>query len=223
MDFNQWLEREGLSLLAEVFAANHIDDVEILADLNDAELEAIGIPIGSRKKIQRALAGQGFRSDEAQAAAPQAAPPESTPPPIQDQLPPAPQTQDQQPVVPAVPAEAPQQVEPQPASPVATLHLSHPASPPQAQAVQATRHQPKAKNGRKATAVMIAVGVHVALILLAATLTIFRRLQGRARDHRRHCPAFGHAAAGDEKEDRAKAGQARSFRRVGCRRTDGAA
>ncbi len=173
MNFNEWLESEGLGLMAEVFAANHIDEVEILADLNDAELESLGIPIGARKKIRRALARLGYEVEDTQALSPQMAVPETAPSPPESLSP------DQQP---AWSEETAQEAEPQPASgaPVAPAQAAaFPteafASPPQEQASQpqATHHQPKAKNSRKATAIMVAVGVHVAIILIATTLTIF--------------------------------------------------
>lgn len=67
------IERSGDLDPAEILAANHINDVEILADLNDVELEAIGIPIGARKKIRRALARLGYEVEDTQALSPQPA------------------------------------------------------------------------------------------------------------------------------------------------------
>ena len=173
MNFNEWLEHESLGSLAEVLAANHIDEVEILADLNDAELEAIGIPIGARRKIRRALARLGFEVENTQALAPRQSPP------IQDQLSPESLTQDSHAPVPQPVSPDPQITQPNLDPPAASTspapNLSPPASSPQVQEfqAQATRHEPKAKNSRKATAIMVAVGVHVALIIIATTLTIF--------------------------------------------------
>ncbi len=178
MDFNEWLEGEGLSSLSEVFAANHIDEVEILADFNDAESDAIGIPIGARKKIRRALARLGYEVENTQALTPPAAH-QATQAPVET----APEPASWAPVQhPASPETIQPQVEPQhfseapvqPTQPAASVDQTYTA-PLQAQVsqTQATRHEPKAKNSRKATAIMIAVGVHVALIIIATTLKIF--------------------------------------------------
>jgi len=50
-----WLSRLGLGAYAERFAANDID-LSVLRDLTDADLEALGMTLGHRRKLQRALA-----------------------------------------------------------------------------------------------------------------------------------------------------------------------
>src|SRR5262245_30528341 len=50
----QWLEQLGLSQYAEVFAENDVD-LEALRLLNDAELERLGVSLGHRKKLLRAI------------------------------------------------------------------------------------------------------------------------------------------------------------------------
>ncbi|MDF1753346.1 MAG: DUF1592 domain-containing protein [Verrucomicrobiales bacterium] len=63
MDFNEWLERQGLGKYAATFAAHGIDEVEILGDISDTELASLGIPVGARKKILRAISqGTGAAS-----------------------------------------------------------------------------------------------------------------------------------------------------------------
>ena len=171
MDFNGWLESEGLGKHADALAANDIDEVEILADLNDAELESLGIPIGARKKIRRALARLGHEVENTQAFSPQLAAPEarSSPP---ETLSVDPQSASSE--APAQePASEPASGAPVEPAPITPSHLAPVTSSPQAFDAQATRHEPKAKNSRKATAIMVAVGVHVALIIIATTLTIF--------------------------------------------------
>jgi class 3 adenylate cyclase/tetratricopeptide (TPR) repeat protein len=53
-----WLESLGLGKYAQRFAENHID-ASVLRDLTDQDLEKIGIPLGHRKKMLRAIAGLG--------------------------------------------------------------------------------------------------------------------------------------------------------------------
>jgi class 3 adenylate cyclase/predicted ATPase len=51
----KWLEQLGLAAYAQRFADNHID-ASVLRDLTEADLEKIGIPLGHRKKLMRAIA-----------------------------------------------------------------------------------------------------------------------------------------------------------------------
>ncbi|NRB76315.1 MAG: hypothetical protein HRU46_18295 [Verrucomicrobiales bacterium] len=178
MELSEWLEREGLSKYAELLAANDIDEVEILADLTDAEWEAIGIPIGARKKIRRGLSRLGYEVENTQALTPPAAP-QAAQPSVENPPEPASLTPVQQPASPEVipPQEAPQSFSEAPvqsvqpaATTVQTFNAPLHAQTPQ---TQATRHEPKAKTSRRATAIMVAVGIHVAIILIATTLTIF--------------------------------------------------
>ena len=68
---DQWLEQLGLGRYAAVFSENDID-FDVLPDLSDADLAALGISLGHRRKLLRAIAALG------EAAAETAAPP--TPP-----------------------------------------------------------------------------------------------------------------------------------------------
>ncbi len=65
-DIGRWLEGIGLSKYADVFAENEIDSA-VLPDLSEADFEKIGIPMGPRKKMLRAIeklniAAQGTES-----------------------------------------------------------------------------------------------------------------------------------------------------------------
>ena len=65
-DIGRWLEDIGLSKYADVFAENEIDST-VLPDLSEADFEKIGIPMGPRKKMLRAIeelnvAAQGTES-----------------------------------------------------------------------------------------------------------------------------------------------------------------
>jgi class 3 adenylate cyclase/predicted ATPase len=52
----EWLGLLGLSEHAPVFAENRIDDLSVLPDLSDQDLKEIGIPLGHRRKMLRAIA-----------------------------------------------------------------------------------------------------------------------------------------------------------------------
>ena len=68
---DQWLEELGLGRYAAVFADNDID-FDVLPDLNDKDLAALGVSLGHRKKLLRAIAALGEATVET--AAPPAPP-----------------------------------------------------------------------------------------------------------------------------------------------------
>src|SRR6185503_7328169 len=53
---SEWLASLGMSEYAQRFADNRIDDVSILRDLTDQDLKDIGVPLGHRRKMLRAIA-----------------------------------------------------------------------------------------------------------------------------------------------------------------------
>ena len=53
---SEWLASLGMSEYAQHFADNRIDDVSILRDLTDQDLKDIGVPLGHRRKMLRAIA-----------------------------------------------------------------------------------------------------------------------------------------------------------------------
>src|SRR6516165_376481 len=55
MDVAEWLRTLGLEQYEPLFRRNAIDD-EILPELTDAELEKLGVPMGHRKRLVRAIA-----------------------------------------------------------------------------------------------------------------------------------------------------------------------
>ena len=57
-DVDEWLERLGLSRYRPVFAEHDIDR-DILPDLTDQDLEKLGLSLGHRKKLLRAIAELG--------------------------------------------------------------------------------------------------------------------------------------------------------------------
>ena len=53
-DLEQWLETQGLRQYARTFAANDID-LDVLGQLTDADLEKLGVSLGHRRRLLRAL------------------------------------------------------------------------------------------------------------------------------------------------------------------------
>ena len=54
-DLRHWLQRIGLEQLAETFAANDVD-LDVLPDLADKDLKELGLSIGHRRRLLRAVA-----------------------------------------------------------------------------------------------------------------------------------------------------------------------
>jgi class 3 adenylate cyclase len=57
-DLAQWLEELGMSEYTERFAENRID-LSVLPDLTDQDLKELGVVLGDRRKILRAIAELG--------------------------------------------------------------------------------------------------------------------------------------------------------------------
>ena len=55
MDIGAWLRDLGLERCADLFEANAIDS-EVLAELTEADLEKLGVLLGHRKKLLKAIA-----------------------------------------------------------------------------------------------------------------------------------------------------------------------
>jgi hypothetical protein len=70
-----WLDGIGLAQYATVFTENAID-LEILPDVTEADLEKLGVALGHRKRILRAIAAlSAGRFTPAAGALPPAVPP----------------------------------------------------------------------------------------------------------------------------------------------------
>jgi hypothetical protein len=54
-DIPQWLEKLGMSEYSQRFAENRID-FSVLPDLTDQDLEKLGVVLGDRRKMLRAIA-----------------------------------------------------------------------------------------------------------------------------------------------------------------------
>ncbi len=56
-----WLDKLGMSEYAQCFAENRID-FSVLPDLTDQDLEKMGVVLGDRRKILRAIAALGWNA-----------------------------------------------------------------------------------------------------------------------------------------------------------------
>ena len=54
MDVGEWLRNFGLGQYEEEFRDNKID-FDVLADLTDRDLEKLGVPLGDRRRLLRAI------------------------------------------------------------------------------------------------------------------------------------------------------------------------
>tara|TARA_R110002096_G_scaffold147220_2_gene306906 strand:- start:3461 stop:4951 length:1491 start_codon:yes stop_codon:yes gene_type:complete len=192
MNFNEWLEAKGLTKYADIFAAHEIDEVEILASLSDAELESIGVPLGARKKILRELSPHLLTPLP---GTPIPSPPVAPDPNVDGTSPESePASIDPDPVSQTEATQIPHQVDPEHpghASPIpvhdTNAFAQSPAPQPPEPAYQeqpvafsaapaiapvSQKNAPDSRNGSKATAILIAVGVHAAIALVAALLVI---------------------------------------------------
>ena len=61
-DLERWLSAAGLAQLAPVLRAHDVD-LTILADLGEADFEKIGISLGLRKKLLKAIREQGLAEE----------------------------------------------------------------------------------------------------------------------------------------------------------------
>jgi class 3 adenylate cyclase len=60
MDVGEWLRGLGLAKYEQTLRDNAVD-LDVLADLNDGDLEKLGLPLGDRKRLLRAIATLGSR------------------------------------------------------------------------------------------------------------------------------------------------------------------
>jgi class 3 adenylate cyclase/tetratricopeptide (TPR) repeat protein len=63
-DIQRWLEAHGLGKYGQMFAENDVD-LDVLPELTDAELSALGVSLGHRKKILKAARAVARRRDGA--------------------------------------------------------------------------------------------------------------------------------------------------------------
>jgi class 3 adenylate cyclase len=63
-----WLKNLGMSQYADCFVKNHID-LSVLPDLTDQDLEKMGVLLGDRRKMLRAIAALNTGAGAAQVTA----------------------------------------------------------------------------------------------------------------------------------------------------------
>ena len=79
MDVAQWLNAIGLGQYEALFREHEID-ADVLPELTEADLEKIGVPLGHRKRLMRAIGN--LASKEAPPSAPKSAPAAPSPSPM---------------------------------------------------------------------------------------------------------------------------------------------
>ena len=70
MDVSRWLAEQGLGHHAEVFAKNGIAG-DVLRDLTDTDLKELGLNLGDRKRLLKAIAALPAGSTDAGAETPE--------------------------------------------------------------------------------------------------------------------------------------------------------
>lgn len=78
-DLGDWLKQIGLEQLAGILAANDVD-FDVLAELTDADLEKLGISLGHRKRLLKAISSLRGTADARSDASQESAPPAAAPP-----------------------------------------------------------------------------------------------------------------------------------------------
>ncbi|MCJ9736577.1 SAM domain-containing protein, partial [Bradyrhizobium sp. PRIMUS42] len=63
----RWLEGIGLGHYSDLFAQHRLD-LDVMGDLTESDLVELGLPLGDRKRLQRAMAAL-FQAETAQAPA----------------------------------------------------------------------------------------------------------------------------------------------------------
>ena len=69
MDVGDWLRSLGLGQHEALFRENEID-AEVLPELTDGDLEKIGVPLGHRKRLLKAIANLGAAEAPAKPTSP---------------------------------------------------------------------------------------------------------------------------------------------------------
>jgi hypothetical protein len=69
-DLRDWLRRNKLEQYADLFEANDID-LDILAELSDGDLEQLGLSLGNRRRLLKAIAGRGAEAAQLKPSSPE--------------------------------------------------------------------------------------------------------------------------------------------------------
>jgi class 3 adenylate cyclase/tetratricopeptide (TPR) repeat protein len=70
-DLRDWLRRNNFEQYADAFEVNDID-LDILAELTDRDLEQLGVSLGNRRRLMKAIAGRGAEATPSKPSSPQA-------------------------------------------------------------------------------------------------------------------------------------------------------
>src|SRR5260370_40935576 len=71
-DLRDWLRRNKLEQYADLFEGNDID-LDILAELSDGDLEQLGLSLGNRRRLLKAIAGRGAEAAQLKPSSPEGA------------------------------------------------------------------------------------------------------------------------------------------------------
>src|SRR5260370_35771047 len=71
-DLRDWLRRNKLEQYGDLFEANDID-LDILAELSDGDLEQLGLSLGNRRRLLKAIAGRGAEAAQLKPSSPEGA------------------------------------------------------------------------------------------------------------------------------------------------------
>src|SRR5260370_7842976 len=69
-DLRDWLRRNKLEQYADLFEGNDID-LDILAELSDGDLEQLGLSLGNRRRLLKAIAGRGAEAAQLKPSSPE--------------------------------------------------------------------------------------------------------------------------------------------------------
>jgi hypothetical protein len=68
-DLRDWLRRNNFEQYADAFEANDID-LDILSELSERDLEQLGLSLGNRRRLLKAIAGRGTEATPSKPANP---------------------------------------------------------------------------------------------------------------------------------------------------------
>ena len=66
-DLRDWLRRNNFEQYAEAFEANDID-LDILPELSEHDLEQLGLSLGNRRRLLKAIAGRSAEVAQSKAS-----------------------------------------------------------------------------------------------------------------------------------------------------------
>jgi class 3 adenylate cyclase len=69
-DLRDWLRRNNLEQYADAFEANDID-LDVLPELGERDLEQLGLSLGNRRRLMKAIAGRGAEAAPSKLSSPE--------------------------------------------------------------------------------------------------------------------------------------------------------